>query len=454
MTSSLTPLLACPRCDKALEAVATGHRCAGCQVDFPDVGGIPWLFADPATALGEWCGRLHFAVKKLDHDAGGIAAALKDKGLHKLTRGRLERLRSVTEDHAARLRELLGPLEIETLDANYATYLALRTRLPTDQGLTTYYPNVHRDWGWGDEENAASASLVIDALEKTPPGKTLVLGAGAARLAYDFHMQAAPDLTVAMDFNPLLLLVAKKVMAGDPLDLYEFPIAPTRTQDEGILRTLQADVPVRDEFFFVLGDALRPPFPEQSFQTVVTPWLIDILPEDFSTLARRINRLLAPSGLWINFGSLAFANANPALRYGLDECMALLEGSGFKSSRLIESTIPYMCSPASRHARRESVITWTATKTKNAKRPPRHQALPEWLVKGSEPVPLLASFQDQALSTRVYAFIMSLIDGRRSLQDIASLMVEQHLMTEVEAEPGIRAFLIRMYEDSQRSSGY
>jgi len=454
MAASLAPLLACPRCDKALEPLDTGHHCSGCQVTFPLVGDIPWLFADPATSLGEWRGRLNFAVEKLDHDVAGFSSALRDKALHELTRKRLERLKGVTEDHAVRLRRLLEPLQIDTLEAQYATYLALRTRLPSDQGLTTYYANIHRDWVWGDEENTASSELIVDALGGAPAGKTLVLGAGAARLAYDFHMQAAPDLTVAMDFNPLLLLIGKAVMQGGSLELYEFPIAPARMEDEGVLRTLEVDTPVREEFFFVLGDALRAPFAEQSFQTVVTPWLVDILPEDFAVLARRINRLLTRGGRWINFGSLAFSNANPALRYSLDECLALLEASGFEKSHLVEDTIPYMCSPASRHARRESVVTWAAVKNKNAKRPPRAQALPDWLVKGNEPIPLLPAFQTQSLTTRVYAFIMSLIDGQRSLKDVAGLMVEQRLMSEAEAEPGIRSFLIKMYEDSQRASGY
>ncbi len=454
MPDSLTPLLACPRCDKALDLVPTGHRCAGCQVDFPSIGGIPWLFADPGTALGEWRGRLNFAIQKLDHDAAEITSALKAKDIHKLTRTRLLRLRSVTRDDASRLRNLLEPLEISSLESNYATYLALRTRLPSDQGLTTYYANVHRDWAWGMEENEASATSVVDALGHARAGKTLVLGAGAGRLAYDFHMRAHPDLTVAMDFNPLLTLVAKRVMQGDSIELYEFPIAPERMEDEGVLRTLKAEAPVRDGFFFVLADALRPPFITQSFDTVVTPWLIDILPEDFVVLARRINRLLQLGGRWINFGSLTFNTANPALRYTVNECMAILEECGFENTRLVEATIPYMCSPASRHCRRESVLTWTAEKKKKAERPPRHEALPDWLVKGEEPVPALSSFQAQALSTRVYAFIMSLIDGKRSLTDIANLMVEQRLMNENEAEPAIRSFLIRMYEDSQRSSRY
>jgi hypothetical protein len=43
-----------------------------------------------------------------------------------------------------------------------------------------------------------------------------------------------------------------------------------------------------------------------------------------------------------------------------------------------------------------------------------------------------------------------LIDGRRSVADMASILEDRKLMTRQEAEPAIRNFLIRMYDDSQR----
>lgn len=211
---------------------------------------------------------------------------------------------------------------------------------------------------------------------------------------------------------------------------------------------------MREGMHFVLADALRPPFREASFETVVTPWLVDILPEDFSVLCRRVNRLLAPGGRWIIFGSLTFNHANPALRYSLEECAAAIRDAGFAAPAIHEAVIPYMCSPASRHARRESVVTWYARKEQDVDSPPQHQTLPDWLLQGDEPVPLLNSFQVQAVSTRTYAFIMSLIDGRRSATDIAGVLAQQGMMTAAEAEPTIRSFLIKMYEDSQRQSGY
>lgn len=449
----ITELLACPRCGESL--ADSGNRCDDCALEFPELGGVRCLFADPETTLGEWRSRLHFVIRKLEREAAQLDADMTSTEMMALTRKRLGHLKAANEDHARRLHALLAPLDLESLQAEYETYLALRTRLPSDQGLTTYYNNIHRDWAWGDEENSASVELVLRALGDEGLGaKTLVLGAGAGRLAYDLHQATDTALTVAVDFNPLLALLAHRVMSGDSVELYEFPIAPRTLEDYAALRTLQAPEPAREGMHFILADALRAPFRDASFDTVITPWLVDILPEDFSVLCRRVNRLLAPRGRWIIFGSLAFNHANPALCYSLEECADAIRGAGFAEPTVHEATIPYMCSPASRHGRRESVVTWTARKEQEVESPSPYQALPDWLLRGDEPVPLLNSFQAQAISTRTYAFIMSLIDGRRSASDIAEVMSQQGLMTKEEAVPTIRTFLIKMYEDSQRQSGY
>src|SRR5690606_32054185 len=146
--------------------------------------------------------------------------------------------------------------------------------------------------------------------------------------------------------------------------------------------------PARDGLAYVLGDVHRPPFRHGAFDTVVTPWLVDILPERFDTLCARVNALLATDGRWLNFGSLSFHDADPAARYGLEECLAALADHGFDDIAIDEREIPYLCSPASRHARRERVVAWSATKRRDVKRIPRYHALPDWIVRGTEPVPL------------------------------------------------------------------
>lgn len=446
--------LACPRCDRPLERANDALRCAGCGVDFPSVAGIPWLFAEPGAALEEWRGRMHFSLQRVDRDAEHLRAALARDGLRPATRARLSHLAAATEDHGKRLRALLAPLKLGGHTADYATQLALRTRLPPDQGLTTYYANVHRDWAWGDEENAVSAAIVDGLLADAAPRRVLVLGSGAGRLAYDLHRRRTPATTVALDFNPLLVLLADRVTRGERVELHEFPLAPRGVAEQAVLRTLAAPAPAPPGLEHVLADAHRPPFRRGAFDAVVTPWLVDILPEPFDTLCARVNALLEDGGRWLDFGSLSFHDTDPAARLGVDECVAALEDNGFGAIAVEEHEIPYMCSPASRNGRRERVVAWRAVKQRDVKNVPRHHALPDWIVRGTEPVPLTDSFRVQALSTRVHAFIMSLIDGRRSLKEMAKLIVEQRLMSAAEAESAVRSFLIKMHDDSRRGTTY
>ncbi len=457
----LDAMLACPRCDKApLERNGSSLKCGGCKTEFPRIAGIPWLFAEPEASLGEWRNRLHLALQTLAHEAQRLTSALDEKDFTPLAQRRLELLKSATEQHRKQLQTLLAPLDVQSQQAAYATHLALRTRLPGDQGLNTYYNNVHRDWCWCDAENAASVEQILAALGASGAhdaalGDTVVLGAGAGRLAYDLHQLPGTAKTVAIDFNPLLLIIAQGIVRGDRIDLYEFPIAPRSLDDCAVLRTLAAPEPVRDGFFLILGDVLRPPFAPAAFDTVVTPWLIDIITEDLALFAARVNRLLKPGGRWLNFGSLSFEQqTDRRRRYSSEEVLALVGEAGFGTPEVREETIPYMCSPASRHGRRETVFTYCAEKLHDVKNPPRHKALPDWLVTGREPVPLLPSFQTQVMSTKIYAFIMSLIDGKRSIADMAKVLEQQQLMTRAEAEPAIRNFLTRMYDDSQRQTGF
>jgi hypothetical protein len=100
------------------------------------------------------------------------------------------------------------------------------------------------------------------------------------------------------------------------------------------------------------------------------------------------------------------------------------------------------------------VYSFAATKTRTVRPAPRHKALPDWIVTGKEPVPALPSFRTQAMTTQIYSFIMSLIDGKRSIGDMARILEKQQLMSRDEAVPAIRQFLTRMYDDSERQTGF
>ena len=452
MDAALSELLACPACGTGL----AGLSCLPCRLDFPEIGGIPWFMPEPRLALAEWRGRLHHLLTHYATEAARQRAALDaSAAAGSATRARLERVAAALDDQAARIRVLMQPLGLERRSEAHAVHVALGTELPLSQGLSTYYPNLHRDWCWGDSENRASLEAVLSSLPAGAyPRRVLVLGAGAGRLAYDLHEALKPVLTVALDFNPLFAFAATRILSGQPLELYEFPIAPRTIEDHAQLRALAAPAPVSPGFAPVIADASAPPFRAGRFDLVLTPWFIDVAGEPVQRVIARINALLAPAGLWVNHGSLAFADAAPADALSLEELLDHLGAAGFTRPVAREASQPYLASPASRHARVESVITFCAPKARDVAPPAPGRELPAWIDRTDLAVPALPAFRAQALSTRVYAFLLAMIDGERSIRDMARLMEQQKLMPADDALPAIRRFLVRALREPDRRPGF
>jgi hypothetical protein len=113
-----------------------------------------------------------------------------------------------------------------------------------------------------------------------------------------------------------------------------------------------------------------------------------------------------------------------------------------------------MRSPASRHARIETTLAFRAVKRAATADPGPAWSMPDWLADSSLPVPRLPHFETQGLVTRIYAFVMALIDGRRSSREIAAYLVEQKLMDAADAEAAVRSFLTQLFEESRRRTRF
>ena len=423
--------------------------CSACGVRYPLVDGMPWLLPAPDLALAEWRGRLHAMTTHLKRQAALYRAALRPDVTRPTTRNRLKLLAMACSDHARRLQALLAPLEAEPAAA--ATYAALAPVVAAAQGLASYYPNVHRDWVWGEEENQAALAAVRRALGSVRPERLLVLGCGAGRLPYDLHAILRPAATVAVDINPLLMAVARRMYAAERVDLYEFPIAPRNLASHALLRTLTAPAPAEPGLHLVFGDAKQPPFAPGSFDTVVTPWLVDVVDTELESLAAIVNSLLAPGGHWVCTGTLFFQQADPERAYSTEEVQEIVAGAGFESPRLQSSRQPYLASPASRHARVEEVVTFAVCKQHEAELPLR--PMPSWLADPRHPVPLLPEVADHALALRVRSYVASLVDGRRSMSDIAAKLVAERLLPPAEATGIVRDYLLRLHDEAQLRTG-
>jgi uncharacterized protein YbaR (Trm112 family) len=451
--SSFAALLACPACRAALVEEEPGHRCSGCGVAFPELDGVPWLLPEPAEALWEWKGRIKVLVQRLDAETNGLKGELKAEGLPELTAKRLRKLLQAKVEHRKALDELLAPLamaETGSLDLSRA----MQARVPPGQSLTGYYVNVHRDWAWETVENEASLAAVEAVLPAGDVGTVLALGAGACRLPYDLHRKRKPRLTIAADINPLMMIIARRVLKGRSVKLHEFPLAPKDLESHAVLRKCVAPEAPLAGLELVFADALRPPFADGAFDMVVTPWLVDIIPADLKQLALRVNRLLKPGGSWVNFGSLAFNHGAQALNYSYEEALAVVESQGFGVKGVDRRTIPYMQSPASCHGRMEATTTFRAEKTGEQPAAAPYRYLPDWLTKVDAPIPRLKGFDSFMTVQAILLEAVALVDGKRTLRDVATAFGARHGLPVAEAESSLRGFFLRQYEEGLTGQQY
>ena len=446
----------CPRCDTPLVEQKDGHTaCPACRVDFPilksPTGSVHFLWSEPDASLLDWQNRFNAALADLETQ---ISTTEQLNTVPTATQTRLTHLNAGLIRHQQELTSLFSGLQVGDAIAK-ETHLALRTKLPSHHGALSYAQNIHRDWCWGDEENQAvlrHLSTVLTGADK--PARLLVLGCGAGRLAYDLHRQLQPEVTWAVDSNPLLCLLGQRMCAGEKIPFSEFPLAPITAEDAAVERTLSAPQPIQG-IHFICADGLRLPFPAGQFDLVVTPWLLDVIDTGITTLLDTIYHASVPGGQWLNHGSLAFTGHQAANRITREELIEHTNNQGFTVDRSEDEWLPYLQSPASRHRRLELTYTQLASRDKKPapKRRLRHQHLPEWLVSGRTPIPLSPGLQTQITTTRIHAFIMSLIDGKRSVLDMARVLEEQRLMPADQATMAVRQFLITMLEEATGFDG-
>ena len=298
----------------------------------------------------------------------------------------------------------------------------------------------------------AHLSELLQAQLPSQP-RLLILGSGAARLAYELHQYAgAGSVTVCLDSNPLLSLLAQKMTDGDQVSLTEFPLAPVDAQRIAVTQTLlgrQAD----PGFEVICADASTVPLADNSFDLVVTPWLIDVIDSGLPHLLDQIQRVLKIGGLWLNHGSLAF-QGHPGQRLGAEEVVEIADSYGFTTQHSHDIELPYLHSPHSRQHRNELVHTLLASKINS---PTRNQSpqqyWPDWLGDTSLAVPFTPAFKAQLTHVRIHGFIMGLIDGKRSINDMADVMEEQRLMPKAQARQALKGFIQTMVEEARHRDG-
>ncbi len=267
-------------------------------------------------------------------------------------------------------------------------------------------------------------------------------------MSYDVHQKYSPELSVLVDINPLLLFTSSLVSCGEKVDIYEFPIAPLNKNVFSVLQCCQAPMPIDENLIFMFADGMNPPFKSQSFDTVLTPWLIDIVPQNLRDLIPRFNQIIKKGGSWINTGSLAFFHKNQTWCYSEEEVIELLERNGFEVSEFNRMKIPYLQSPSSAHGRVKTVFNFCATKIKDVNPIPKFEFLPAWTKDTNKSIPRHNAQEIESSKHLLQAQVLGAIDGNRSIDEIGNLIAKQYSLHVDEAIFAVRRILIEFYEDT------
>jgi SAM-dependent methyltransferase len=294
-----------------------------------------------------------------------------------------------------------------------------------------YLPYLYRDWGWAHEtdgENEYALAAVDRVLDGRALGRTLVLGAGGCRLAYDLHRRDPDAELVVLDVDPLLFAAAYAVTHGETLSVREANLEIGAMDQCSMEWRLSApDGPVDDDrFHFILADGVDPPFFQNTFDTVLTPWFIDQGPEDMRDLISTIHLLLKGDGCWLNLGPLAYEPEIPAaLRFSSDEVFDLARRAGFWLHRSTTDSVPYLVSKLNGRGKVEWVLAFAATKVARPSGAEVGEGPPDWLIFRHVPIP---TFEGQPVfwsEEPVVQTVVSAIDGTRTLDDITRIVARQ-----------------------------
>lgn len=347
------------------------------------------------------------------------------------------------------IQAIMSPLT--DLTSTFQIAKGLAPILPNTQRLMSYEGNIFRDWSWGEEENQSYLDLIAQfGLSERKLGKVLVLGSGACRFAADVARHWDSEGTVAFDINPFLMLIASKILKGDSVELTEFPLAPKSVDDWAVARTLEKkEIPSNLPITQILGDADNLPFAPESFDTVLTPWFIDIVDIPLATLSHNINALLKPQGTWCNFGSLFFMNNPPETQYGREEVSEIVRGAKFEELHWTEKRMPYLASPASCQHRNELVSAFIATKRKESGKILRNcaQREPVWITNPQLPIPQTSALQGHSTTLSVVGDVLALIDGKRNLDKLSSDFSAKYQLPPREALSMLRSVMRKLWTE-------
>jgi SAM-dependent methyltransferase len=348
----------CVRCQASIDVRAPEIACGRCAQVYPRVGRIPVILPRPDAHVDLWRRQLTRLTRHGREAEGALESAAEGADVLPDGRARLLAMAKAVRRQVDEFVDLVGP--------SLGGPLADGTGgLP--RGVVEYCYYLYRDWGWPDgeaSENFSAANAIREVASGEPFGRTIVLGAGGSRLAYDLHRSCRASETVVVDIDPYLFVIAETIVRGAKLKMTEASLNVFDVASVEAPWTLSAPHGPLDStvFHFLFANGLAPPFADGVFDTVVTPWFIDRVPNDLPAFVATVKRLLKPGGRWINHGALLYPPEIPLeRRFCREEIFDLARRRGFEIRKWSRASLPYLVSPLSGSGKIESTLTFEAS---------------------------------------------------------------------------------------------
>lgn len=424
----LIEILCCPACKgDLLQPTPDCLECSACEGSYPVYDGTPWLYRDVAGSRAQWAAKLQLFRNDLLEEHAELEEALGNSDLLPATRDRLTRHKAGLERMG---QQVFGLLEVFAFAHSEAGGALPKDRIPSQQHVSSYLETVFRDWCWGEAEIEQTREmlegLIDDACEG---GHALVLGGGGGRLSYELARRPGLRSVVQLDLNPLLTRIGQQVARGQTIELTEIPRFAVGLDHVAVDQRLAAPEAIGDSdaaLHFLLGDVFATPFREGCFELLVTPWFVDILPESFRRVARRLGAMLAPGGRWVSFGPLSFESLDPEERFSPDEMREVLEEAGFAVEQSSLERVDYLHSPHGMQRRSEQVFVFVAKRGELRPIEEEYAFYPEWMTDGRQPIPTLPEFEQLRAERTFDVEILKCIDGRASIEDIVVILSNRY----------------------------
>jgi SAM-dependent methyltransferase/uncharacterized protein YbaR (Trm112 family) len=450
-TRLLPPMARCPRCGGALESGDDDSIvCGGCRTVHPVFDGIPWLYRDVAGSRSQWASKLQQLQGEIRGELELLDRAAASGDRMESTLDRLQRLRSGTERLGRQVFSLLEPFAFAFSEI---TPGLPRDRIPSRQHFSSYLETAFRDWCWGEDEIQTSLGTIEPLLGGDPKGRhVLVLGGGAGRLAYELSRLGDWGSVVQLDINPLLTRVGSLLTRGTSLTLTEIPRMPMGLAHVAVDQSLARPGPApTSPLHFLIGDAFAPPFAPGSFDLLLTPWFVDILPESFARVARRLNGLLAAGGAWVDFGPLSFESLPLEERYTREEMDEALVAAGMEVETSELRRVPYLHSPHGMPRRSEEILVFRAVQRAASPIEEDFAFYPDWMTDPDESVPALPAFEEMRNDRTFDLEILRCIDGRSSINQIVDTLSARYSLPRDRCENAVSRFFARCVESDSET---